>query len=535
VSALAAPYEPRRPQETVLYGLVKEHLDAFLQHARESYAGPLPKYVVDEFRGYLGCGDFSRGFVHVQCTSCDDDMAVAFSCKVRGVCPSCAGRRMAGSAAHLVDRVLPSAPVRQYVLAFPYELSGLAATRPEVLGALSRIFWESLRLRYQDWAKAAGFAISKAETGAVTGVHRAGASLNVHVHFHLLCLDGVYVDDGEALRFEPAPPPTRTELSSILQRIYARVMKWLRRRRLLRDPDDADASSAPRELSPAEALATAGMQRGTLLTVRASGDGVQADEPSFAPPPPRVTDAVTHERFNLHASVHIDAHDDLGRERLCRYLTRPAFSLARLRVRRDGNVSYRVKKATRGRVTERVMTPVETLARLAAIVPPPRYPLLRFHGVLAPRHRWRDRVVPRPPPRATACKKSDPPELDPYATAVAATTTTAPTRETGDGRAAFVVDATVATASLTTTGAAEHVAPHVLSIAHWERLLDGELYASSSRIDWRTLLKRTFDTDLRVCVRCGGALTVRAAVTDNASVTRILATLRRPRAPPAAA
>jgi hypothetical protein len=116
---------------------VKEHLDSFLQHARESYAGPLPAYVVDEFRAYLGCGDFSRGFVHVQCTSCGDAMAVAFSCKVRGLCPSCAGRRMAGSAAHLVDRILPAVPMRQYLLAFPYELSGLAATRPDVLAAPS--------------------------------------------------------------------------------------------------------------------------------------------------------------------------------------------------------------------------------------------------------------------------------------------------------------------------------------------------------------------------------------------------------------
>ena len=63
---------------------MKEHLEDFLQHARESYAGPLPAYVVDEFRAYLACGDFSRGFVHVQCTSCGDAMAVAFSCKVRG-------------------------------------------------------------------------------------------------------------------------------------------------------------------------------------------------------------------------------------------------------------------------------------------------------------------------------------------------------------------------------------------------------------------------------------------------------------------
>jgi len=98
--------------------------------------------------------------------------------------------------------------------------------------------------------------------------------------------------------------------------------------------------------------------------------------------PPRVRDAVVHERFNLHASVHLPAHDDLGREWLCRYLARPAFSLARFGVRRDGLIVYRVKKAGRGRAKQRVMTPLECLGRLAAMVPPPRYPLLRLHGVL---------------------------------------------------------------------------------------------------------------------------------------------------------
>jgi hypothetical protein len=63
----------------------------------------------------------------------------------------------------------------------------------------------------------------------------------------------------------------------------------------------------------------------------------------------RETDAVVHERFNLHASVAIAAHDDLGRERLCRYLSRPAFALSRLRILRAGTVSYRVKKAGRGK------------------------------------------------------------------------------------------------------------------------------------------------------------------------------------------
>jgi hypothetical protein len=139
---------------------------------------------------------------------------------------------------------------------------------------LSRIFWESLLRHYRAWAKAAGYASSAVETGAVTGVHRAGASLRVHVHFHLLCLDGIYVSDG-----------------------------------------DPDASNTPPYLSAAEALATAGMQRGTLLTVRDSDDGSRQDEAPFDAPPPRVSDAVTHERFNLHASVHLDAADFLGRER----------------------------------------------------------------------------------------------------------------------------------------------------------------------------------------------------------------------------
>ena len=278
------------------------------------------------------------------------------------------------------------------------------------------------------------------------------------------------------------------------------------------------------------------MQRGTLLTVRESGDGSQQDDAGLAPPPPpRVTDAVTHERFNLHASVHLDAHDDLGRERLCRYLCRPAFSLARLRMRRDGNVSYRVKKASRGRVTERVMTPREALARLAAIVPPPRYPLLRFHGVLAPRHRWRARVVPQPPSPAKACRVTAR-ELG-AGKSTAAEPRGASPPPAGDGRAVFWLEAVeaVVTSSLTTTGNAEQVAPNVLSIAHWERILEGELYAATARIDWRTLLKRTFDTDLRVCVRCGGRLRIRAVVTEPASVAKLLAALRRPRAPPAAA
>jgi hypothetical protein len=59
--------------------------------------------------------------------------------------------------------------------------------------------------------------------------------------------------------------------------------------------------------------------------------------------------------------------------------------------------------------------------------------------------------------------------------------------------------------------------------------------APLSRLDWATLLKRTFSCDVRVCPRCGGGMKIRAVVTDPASIAKLLTALRRPRAPPVAA
>jgi hypothetical protein len=53
---------------------------------------------------------------------CGHDFMVAFSCKGRGLCPSCNARRMAETAAHLVDHVIPPLPVRQWVLSVPKRL-----------------------------------------------------------------------------------------------------------------------------------------------------------------------------------------------------------------------------------------------------------------------------------------------------------------------------------------------------------------------------------------------------------------------------
>src|SRR5436190_22453875 len=61
--ASTAEYVPRRPHDTVLYGIVREHLATFLEHAERTYATPPPSYVALAFEGYLACGDLARGFV----------------------------------------------------------------------------------------------------------------------------------------------------------------------------------------------------------------------------------------------------------------------------------------------------------------------------------------------------------------------------------------------------------------------------------------------------------------------------------------
>jgi hypothetical protein len=64
----------------------------------------------------------AHGFLRVHSDACGHDRLVVFSCKGRGLCPSGGGRRMADTAAHLVDRVLPEVPIRQWVLTLPYPL-----------------------------------------------------------------------------------------------------------------------------------------------------------------------------------------------------------------------------------------------------------------------------------------------------------------------------------------------------------------------------------------------------------------------------
>ena len=115
--------------------------------------------------------------------------------------------------------------------------------------------------------------------------------------------------------------------------------------------------------------------------------------------------------FSLHANVHVAAGHKTGLELLCRYGARPPLALSRLDTLPDGRVIYRFKRPLPDGADRLVLQPVDFLAKLATLVPPPRIHLVRYHGVFAPNAKDRPDVVPAPasaePPAAPPPRQRD--------------------------------------------------------------------------------------------------------------------------------
>jgi hypothetical protein len=196
-----------------------------------------------------------------------------------------------------------------------------------------------------------------------------------------------------------------------------------------------------------------------------------------------------------------------------RYCLRPAIANERLSILKDGSIAYRTKYP-RGRRTHRVMLPMEFMARLAAIVPPPRFPLWRYHGVLAPGAPWRKHIVP-------AAAQPD----DDGCSHKASTNSSEPAREgkrarkrTGD------LDKPRKPSADTSLlrPSSEPVAPSS-SKPSWR--------PSTSYVPWAELLRYCFDEDVLDCPRCHARLLPIAVIRRHDLIDRILRHLALPRVP----
>ena len=394
---------------------------------------------------------------------------------------------MADTAAHLVDRVLPEVPIRQWVLTLPYPLRYRCAWNAKLTSQVLRCFLRSIFADQRRRARKL-FGIRKGQCGSVTFIQRFGSALNLTPHFHTLVLDGVYVGPSHGPADFAALPPPETEDAARVMAGTARRILLLLERCGFRDEDDPLAGD-----DPLMAMLGAASIRSRIATGpeagepwRRLGDRVEPAEEdeagveARASVPPR---CVRQGGMSLHADVAVPARDRQRLERLCRYVARPPLALGRLEAMADGRLAYRLKTPWQDGTTHVVMERRELLERLAPLIPPPRAHQVRYHGVLAPCASGRDRVVP-----AAAGAK----ETAPTSAFTSSSETHGGSTRADDGG-----------------GDSETLVARAISGLRAERS-----ESLARRIAWADLLKRVFEIDALRCPGCGGRMRLLAAITD---------------------
>ena len=376
---------------------------------------------------------------------------------------------MAETAALLADEVLPERPLRQWVLSLPYALRFLLATDPDaltlVLGAVYRAISGFLLAK-------AGLTRATGNAGAVTLVQRFGSSLNLNIHFHMVFLDGVYLPiKGGPPVFRHVPAPTGAESQVLVQQIAGRVGRLLERRGIVeRDMENAwlasDGEAGPLDDLIGDSITyriavgpRAGQKLFTLQTLpaRAEAGDQQGDHRG----------AVNAGGFSLHAGIGIAPGQRQKLERLCRYVSRPPVSTERMALTSSGQVRYTLNTPYRDGTTHLVLEPLDLMARLAALVPPPRMHLTRFHGVFAPHSKLRAALTPA---------------------------------HRGVGAAQLPA----AVGEQNEPATPRHVA-----------------------MNWARRLKRVFGVEIETCARCGGRLRIIASIEEPQVIARILSHLQK--------
>ena len=552
----AFTYVPRSPAASPLFEIVRSHLLEFLADSRRSSddAG-VPAFVERELRDFLGCGSFARGFARFRCDGCQAEILVPFTCKGRGFCPSCCGRRMAERSMHLVDSVLGGLPIRQWVLTCPWRLRYAMAWDQRLCRAVLAVFVRAVLGLQRRRARRRGFRGGVG--GAVTAIQRSGAALNLNVHFHGLVADGVFIPtpDGGA-RFVPLPPPSDEEVTKLVASVRRRIVRLARRRGVevetgylkTRASGAGEAADGFAEDSPLLAGISGASVAGRVATGDRAGRRVRrlrsaidehedggpgagaAASTAAGTPSSRGPWHAQVAGFDLHAGVFVPPGDRRRLEGLARYILRPPVARGALEILPDGTVCLALRRPWRDGTCAILFTPTELIEKLAALVPKPRINLLIYHGAFAPHARIRRDAV------ANTRR----------ATGAAVTTSTAGpapagTRGGGDrdqcDRVAPTIGLPHAAAPARGAPPTEAVLPAAPAPSSGTPNGDDARQGSAGprarpgrfpHPSWAELLRRVWSIDVLACPACGGRLRLLATLEHPAVVRRILSHLGLP-------
>jgi hypothetical protein len=343
----------------------------------------------------------------------------------------------------------------------------LFASKPEVLGPVLGIVQRVIAAWLADRA---GVRRNVARTGAVTLIQRFGSALNLNVHLHMLWLDGVYEPRADRkARLHRACAPTSAQLTGLADTIARRVLRHLAKRGWLEgDAESAFLSERARRDDGLDALWMSSITY-RIATGKRAGQKVATLQTLPGETGPGDGDAGKAGGFSLHAGVAAQGARtrEAGETVPLHHAPRRSAS-GGCRSRRKARCVTSSRR--RGRTARRMWSskPVEFIAKLAALVPPPRAHLTRFHGIFAPNANLRGQL--------TAAHR-------------------------GKGGAA-------------TSGPSPD-----------DRTPDEKRRAMS----WAQRLKRVFGMDVTACVHCGGAVKIVASVEDPAGHPRDPRPLRQAR------
>jgi hypothetical protein len=314
----AATYEPREPSQTVLSQVIAAHLETFLASLQDDPdATGLPAYVQREFYDYLQCGILTHGFLRLECDSCQKEVLLAFSCKRRGFCPACAGRRMAQTAAHLVACVIPWVPTRQWMVSVPMPLRYWPAASRDLTAQVHTIIRTTIAQFSVNQAVKRGAERHKVQPGSVTFLQRFGGALQRNLHDHLSAIEGVFLDrtdQGLTPRFVKAEPPSDADVADVIQTISRRVIRTLRRLGYLEAGMEVPVATGydpllDTEPELARTMAASVTQRiafgeraGENVRRIGSGFGYEGERPEF-----KGSHCASVNGFSLHANTDIQA------------------------------------------------------------------------------------------------------------------------------------------------------------------------------------------------------------------------------------